>query len=140
MKLWKRVKEGLLWVAVKMAQAIIFVVDTVEAVAEVIKETATAVVEVAVEVVQRVRENDVIKTIGKGVDTLKKIKDAKEFPGTLRRIGKGFWAYVTGKACFSWAASSGLCTLCSLGYAALLLASFTFSLYLLGLLSTAFRS
>jgi hypothetical protein len=143
-KLWKwvtrKATQGLLWVAVKMCQAIVFVVDTVEAVVEVVKETAKVAAEVAVEIIQQVRANKVVRTIGNGVDTLKKIKDMKEIPDTVRRIGKGVWAFATGKACFSWAASSGWCTLCSLGCAALLLVGFTFSLYLLGLLSTVFRS
>ncbi len=146
-KLWKRAKQALLWVAVKLCEIIVFVVDTVVAVVEVVKETAKAAAEVTVEVVQRVRANKVVQTIGEGVDTLKKIvgtlkkiKDIKEFPNTIRRIGKSVWAFATGKACFSWAASSGWCTLCSLGYTAFLLAGFTFSLYLLGLLNTVFRS
>lgn len=136
----RRVKQALLWVAVKLCEIIVFVVDTVVAVVEVGKETATAAAEVTVEVIQRVRASKVVQTIGKGVDTVTKIKDMKEFPDTVRRIRKGVWAFATGKACFSWAASSGWCMLFSLGYAALLLAGFTFSLYLLGLLSTVFRS
>lgn len=144
MRLIKRVAQkatqALVWVAVKCAQAIIFVVDVAAAFVEVVKETATAAVEVTVEIVKRVRKNPVVQNIRKGWDIVRKIRDMKEFPNTVRRIRQGFWAFVTGKACFSWAASSGWCTLCSLGYGALVLFGFTFSLYLLGLLSTVFRS
>jgi hypothetical protein len=71
---------------------------------------------------------------------LKKLKDAKEWPGTIRRTIKWVWAFATGKACFSWVASSFWCTLCSAGYAILLVTTCVFSLYLLGLLNTVFRS
>jgi hypothetical protein len=138
---WQRVKrgvkKGLLWVAIKMCQVIILVVDTLEAVVEVVKETAKAAAELTIAVVQRVRENNVVPTIGKGVDALKKIKDVKEFPRTIRRAIKWVWIVATGKACFSWLGSSGWCTLCSLGYA---VSTCAFSLYLLGLLSTVFQS
>ena len=136
----RKASQALVWVAVKMCQAIIFVVDVAAAVVEVVKETAKVVAEVTVEIVSRVRRSPIFQNIRNGLNIVKKFRDLKEFPKTARHIGKGFWAFVTGKACFSWAASSGWCTLCSLGYAALLLAGFTFSLYLLGLLSTVFRS
>jgi hypothetical protein len=137
----RKATQGLLWVAVKMAQAIIFVVDTVEAVAEVIKETATAAVEVTVEIVERARKNPAVQNIRKGFDLVKKAKDLKELPGTIKRAVKVVWAFATGKACFAWVASSGSCTLCAAGYAVLLVAnSCAFSLYLLGLLSTVFKS
>ena len=142
--IWERVKkgakQGLLWVAVKLCQVIIFVVDTIEVVVETVEETAKAAADVAVEIVRRVRENKVVQTIGKGVNTLKKVKDAKEFPGMIRRTVKSVWAFATGKVCFSWAASSGWCTPCSLGYVVVLVSSCVFSLYLLGLLSTVLRS
>jgi hypothetical protein len=128
------------WVAVKTCQAIIFVVDVASSFVEVVKETAKAAAEIIVEIVKRVRNNPIFQNICKGWNIVKKLKDAKELPGTIKRAGKVVWAFATGKACFSWAASSGWCTLCSLGYAALLLAGFTFSLYRLGLLSTVSRS
>src|SRR6267154_3489377 len=99
-----------------------------------VKETAKAAAEVAVEIVKRVRKNRVVQTIGKGVDSLKKLKDAKELPGAIRRTIKCVWAFATGEACFSWVASSFWCTLCSAGYAILLVTVCVFSLYLLGLL------
>ncbi len=129
----RRATQALVWVAVKTCRAIIFVVD-------VVKETAKAAAEIIVGIVKRVRNNPIFQNIRKGLNIVKKLKDAKELPGMIERAGKVVWAFATGKACFSWAASSGWCTLCSLGYAALLLGGFTFSLYLLGLLSTVFRS
>jgi hypothetical protein len=136
----RKATQGLLWVAVKTCQAIIFVVDVAAALVEVVKETVQTAVEVTVEIIKRARKNPVVQNIRKGLDIVKKVKDLKEFPGTIKRAVKVGWAFATGKACFSWAASSGWCTLCSLGCAALLLVGFTFSLYLLGLLSTVFRS
>jgi ABC-type siderophore export system fused ATPase/permease subunit len=142
--IWQRLKRGakqaLLWIAEKIGEVILFVVDTIEAVAAVAKESARVAAEVAVEIVQRVRENEVVQTIGKGIETLKKIKDAKELTRVIRRAIQWVWAFATGKACFGWAGSSGWCTLCSLGYVALLVSTCVFSLYLLGLLSTVFRS
>jgi hypothetical protein len=136
----RKATQALVWVAVKCAQAIIFVVDVAAAFVEVVKETAKAAVETIVQVVKRARKSPVVQNIRKGWDIVKKVRDAKAFPGMIKRAAKVVWAFATGKACFSWGASSGWCTLCSLGYAALLLFGFTFSLYLLGLLSTVFRS
>ena len=136
----KGVKQALLWVAIKTCQVVLFIVDTIEMAAETVRETAKVTAELTVAIIQRVREDKIVQTIGAGVDILKKLKDAKEFPGMIRRTGKWIWAFATGKACFSWAASSGWCTLCSLGYAALLVSTCVFSLYVLGLLSTVFRS
>src|SRR4029077_11930984 len=132
--------QALVWVAVKTCQAIIFVVDVASSFVEVVEETAKAAADITVEIVKRVRNNPIFQNIHKGWNIVKKLKDAKELPGTIKRAGKVLWAFATGKACFSWAPASGWCTLCSLGYAALLFAGFTFSLYLLGLLSTVFRS
>lgn len=136
----RKATQGLAWIAAKIGQAIIFVVDGVAAVVEVVKEKAKVLAEVTVEIVNRVRKSPIFQNIRKGLNIMRKFRDLKEFPKTARHLGEAFWAFVTGKACFSWVATSGWCTLCSLGYAALLLAGFTFSLYLLGLLSTAFRS
>jgi hypothetical protein len=136
----RKATQGLLWVAVKTCQAIIFVVDVAAALVEVVKETVQTAVEVTVEIIKRARKNPVVQNIRKGLDIVKKVKDLKEFPGTIKRAVKVGWAFATGKACFSWVASSGWCTLCAAGYAVLLVASCAFSLYLLGLLSTAFRS
>ncbi len=136
----RKATQALVWVALKTCQAIIFVVEVAAAFVEVVKETAKAAVEITVEIVKRARKDPVIQNIRKGWDIVKKVKDAKEFPGMIKRAGKVVWAFATGKACFSWAASSGWCTPFSLGYAALLLGGFTFSLYLLGLLSAVFRS
>lgn len=140
-------KQALLWVCVKVCGIIAFVVDTVVEVIELGKEMTNIAADGIIKAVQRVRASKVVQTIGKGIHTCKKvidawkrIKDMKEFPDTVYNIGKGFWAFVTSKVCFSWAPSSGLCMVCSLGYAALLLAGFTFSLYLLGLVSTVFQS
>jgi len=136
----RKATQALVWIALKICQAIIFVVEVPAALVEVVKETAKAAVEITVEIVKHARKNPVVQNIRRGWDIVKKVKDAKDFPGMIKRAGKVVWAFATGKACFSWAASSGWCTLCSLGYTALLLFGFTFSLYLLGLLSTVFRS
>ena len=136
----RKATQALVWVAVKTCQAIIFVVDVASSFVEVVKETAKAAAEIIVAIVKRVRNNPIFQNIRKGWNIVKKLKDAKELRGTIKRAGKVVWAFATGKAWFPWAASSGWCMLCSLGYAALLLAGFTFSLYLLGLLSTVFQS
>lgn len=138
--MWKRMKQALLWVAEKIGEAIIWVAEKIVAVVETAEKIVVAVVEAAIEVVERVRHSEVAQTIGEGFDTLKKIKEWKELPKEIYHFGSAIWAYATGKCCFSWAASSGLCTLCGIGYTAIILLSFTASLYLLGLLTTAFRS
>jgi hypothetical protein len=136
----RKVTQALVWAAVKTCQAIIFVVDVASSFVEVVEETAKAAADITVEIVKRVRNNPIFQNIHKGWNIVKKLKDAKEHPGTIKRAGEVLWAFATGKASFSWAPASGWCTLCSLGYAALLFAGFTFSLYVLGLLRTVFRS
>src|ERR1700681_698256 len=66
-------------------------------------------------------QHPVVQNIQKGLDIVKKLKDAKEFPGMIKRAAKVVWAFATGKACFSWQGSSW-CTLCTAGYAVLLVA------------------
>jgi hypothetical protein len=135
----RKATQGLVWVAVKMCQAFIFVVDTAATAVELVKETAKAASEVTVEVIERARKNPVVQNIQKGLDIVTKLKDAKEFSGMIKRAAKVMWTFATGKACFSWLGSSW-CTLCTSGYAVLLVAGCAFSLYLLGLLNTVFRS
>jgi hypothetical protein len=136
----RKATHGLAWVAVKTCQAIIFVIDAAPSFVEVVKKTAKNAAEIMVEIVEHVRRNPIFQNVRKGWDIVNKLKDVEELPGTIKRAGKMVWAFATGKAYFSCAVSSGWYTLCSAGYAALLLAGFTFSLYFLGLLSTAFRS
>jgi hypothetical protein len=127
----RKATQALVWVTVKTCQAIIFVVDVASSFVEVVKETAKAAAEIIVEIVKRVRNNPIFQNIQKGLDIVKKLKDAKEFPRMIKRAAKVVWAFATAKA---W------CTLCTAGYAVLLVVGCAFSLYLLGLLSTVFRS
>jgi hypothetical protein len=147
---WQQVKrgvaQGLLWVAVKLCEVIIFVVDTVTTIAAAVKETAQAAVEVGIEVAnkvnQRVHESPVFQTIAEGYKTAKRVWDAKEFPSKVKNVFTLLWVFVTGQVCTtpSWAASSGWCTFYSVGYVTLIAASGIFALYLIGLLSAVFRS
>jgi hypothetical protein len=140
-----RLKQKLLWVAVKMAQAIIFVVDTIEAVTEVIRETAAVAVEVAVRFAQRVSENEVIKDIHDGVRAVKDLTDVPETLHTIWLVLLWFWTFAMGLACSSsvatsWPAASTALCVTGVMYFAMLVGTTLFALFLIGRLSTAFRS
>lgn len=141
---WERVKQGLLWLAKRCAEAIRLVAKKLLEVADSVEKVAEAAVEVVEEVVQRARENPVVKTVANGFRTVKEVVDAKEILGMIRRSIMWLWAFAMGQACSStaapsWAASSGWCGLGAM-YFGMLAATGIFALFLIGVLSTVFRS
>jgi hypothetical protein len=107
----KRVTQPRSWVGVKLCEVIVFVVDAFEAVAEKLKETAKAVVEVAVEIGKRVSENEFVQDIREGAKAVKKLTDDPETLHTDWLILLWLWSMAMGLACSSyvaapWAAAS----------------------------------
>jgi hypothetical protein len=152
--MWQRikraVKQSLLWVAEKLCEVIVWIVDGVQAVVETGKEVAEVAAGLAVKIVQRVRATKVvrrisefIKTVWEGVKAVKEFIDVPETLHTIWLVVLWLWTFAMGLACSShvaapWASAA----LCATGvmYFALLVATSLFALFLLGMLSRPYRS
>ena len=141
---WERVKQGLLWVAKRCAEAIRWVAKKLLEVADSVEKVAENAVEAVEQVAQRAVKNPVVKTVVDGFRTVKQVVDATKIVDTIRRSVMWLWAFAMGQACSSaaapsWAASSGWCAWGAI-YFGTLATSAIFALFLIGLLNTVFRS
>lgn len=141
---WERAKQGLLWVAKRCAEAIRWVAKKLLEVADSVEKVAEDAVEVIEQVAQRAAQNPVVKAVVNGCRAVKEVVDATEIVNMIRRSFMWLWAFAMGQACSSaaapsWAASSGWCA-CGAIYFGTLATSAIFALFLIGLLSTVFRS
>jgi hypothetical protein len=141
---WEPVKQGLLWIAKKMAEAIRWVARKLEGVADSVEKGTEATAEVVEQVFQRASENPAVKAVVNMFRIAEVVKDAKNILGTICGTFMWLWAVAMGQACSSgaalpWAASSGWCALGAMYFGMLAATGILFALFLIDLLGTVSR-
>lgn len=141
----ERIKQWCLWLARKCCEAIIVIVDAVEAVGEMAKEVAITTIEIAVEIGKRVSEIEFVRAIVNGVKAVKDLTDVPETLYSIWLIVLWLWSMAMTLACSSyvlapWAGAST--AFCAIGviYFAMFATTIIFALFLIGRLARPDRS